>query len=281
MRQCSARLGSRSAEVRQREDLRLPSPPVTPRLPHPIGSRWLKMTVRPVKAASNALIVFEAVADEQPVGVSQLARSTGLDKSQVQRMLTTLYEAGWIMPTLGSPRRWQISSKPVTLVRSTRPLHLIELATTEMIRLRDATNETTILTALQAHEMVIIDIARSNTALRVQLEVGDAFRSVSGSAIALLAALPPESNLNFLRASEELEVRDRIAKAQELGYATHETEEWIVFASAMLDESAFPFAVLGLVAPKFRVSRGESSGLGRLVVNSARRVSQEASSPSR
>lgn len=231
------------------------------------------MTVRPVRSAANVLVVIEAIATDQPVGVSQLARTTGLDKSLVQRLLTTLHDSGWIMPASGTPRRWQLSSKPLSLLRMTRPIHLLELASAEMLRLREELNETVIIAAPQAGKMVIVDLARTETPLRVEAHPQFAFSPTSASAVAFLAALPAEQEADFLELREDVDFRERVAIARQRGYATLESEESVVLASAMRDESNFPFATLAIVAPRFRLAGQDLDELGKKVAESARRCS--------
>ena len=227
------------------------------------------MTVRQVRAVSNALVVIEAIAVEQPVGVGQLARSTGLDKSLVQRLLVTLHDGGWIVPASGTPRRWQISSKPLSLLRSTHPLHLLELASNEMARLRNELNETVILAAPQRGRMVVIDIARSRTALRIDINEAFAFSRTSAAAVAYLAALPPEQEADFLELNEAQELADQVAAARRLGYAMLDTEDLLNVACAIVDEKDFPFATLSLTVPLFRVGPGDRERLAEKLVASA------------
>ncbi|MDF2586150.1 MAG: IclR family transcriptional regulator, partial [Mycobacterium sp.] len=57
----------------------------------------------------SAFRVLEAVADAQPVGLSELARSVELPKSTVQRVLLTLQELGWLSATDSAPARWRLT----------------------------------------------------------------------------------------------------------------------------------------------------------------------------
>ena len=237
------------------------------------------MTVRQVRAVANALLVIEAIAVEQPVGVGQLARSTGLDKSLVQRLLVTLHEGGWINPASGTPRQWQLSSKPLSLLRSTHSLHLLELASAEMARLRDELNETVILAAPQRGRIVIIDIARSRTALRIEINEAFAFSRTSAAAVAYLAALPPDREADFLEINENVDLSAQVSAARALGYAILETDGIVNIASALVDENQFPFATLSLTVPAFRIEDDERERLAKRLVESARRCSATVSIP--
>ena len=54
------------------------------------------MVVKQLRSGSRVLAVLEAVAFQQPVGLSELVRALGLEKSGVHRALTTLATEGWI-----------------------------------------------------------------------------------------------------------------------------------------------------------------------------------------
>ncbi|MEU1166916.1 helix-turn-helix domain-containing protein, partial [Streptomyces sp. NPDC005921] len=60
-----------------------------------------------MRSVTTALQVLEAVAVNQPVGLSALARALGLPKTTVQRSLTTLADSGWIEQQ-ASTGRWQV-----------------------------------------------------------------------------------------------------------------------------------------------------------------------------
>ncbi|MFP3472194.1 helix-turn-helix domain-containing protein, partial [Micrococcus sp. SIMBA_144] len=51
---------------------------------------------QPIQSVVNAFAVLEAVAEHQPVGLSETARLTGLPKTTVLRCLATLRETGWL-----------------------------------------------------------------------------------------------------------------------------------------------------------------------------------------
>src|SRR5580700_6344545 len=102
-----------------------------------------------IDAALHALVVFEKIAQLQPIGVSELARATDMDKSRVQRILLTLNDANWIMPAPGPRRRWQVASRPLNILRRAGRLYLLERAAAQMTSLRDQLAETVFLSAPQ------------------------------------------------------------------------------------------------------------------------------------
>ena len=131
------------------------------------------MPVKPIQSVERALRVLEAVAEEQPVGVADLARSLDEDKSAVQRALVTLAAAGWIEPVLDEPTRWVLANRPLVLaVRAEKRMNLRDPARTALEGLRDETEETAVFAVLDGHRVVIIDAVESTHMLRTTAPVG-------------------------------------------------------------------------------------------------------------
>src|SRR5262245_5388931 len=65
-------------------------------------------SVKEIRSVRNACALVEAVAERQPLGVSDLARLTGIEKSAAHRLAVTLHSAGWLDPT--GDGRWQIAA---------------------------------------------------------------------------------------------------------------------------------------------------------------------------
>lgn len=110
-----------------------------------------------LKSVETALAIFERVAEDEPIGVSELARRTKLTKSTVQRCLTTLYAAGWIRPTPTRPRAWGLSAKVVALAHRARAQRDLRRAALPAMRaLRDATGESVHLVVREGREAVLV-----------------------------------------------------------------------------------------------------------------------------
>ncbi|MGR6998427.1 helix-turn-helix domain-containing protein [Yinghuangia aomiensis] len=61
-------------------------------------------SVKEIQSVKNACLLLEELARRQPVGVSDLARSIGMDKSAVHRLAVTLGSTGWLRRTADG--RW-------------------------------------------------------------------------------------------------------------------------------------------------------------------------------
>jgi IclR family acetate operon transcriptional repressor len=241
--------------------------------------------VQSIDAALHTLLVFEKVAELQPVGVSELARAADIDKSRVQRILLTLNDANWIMPAPGPRRRWQVASRPLNILRRAGRLYLLERAVAQMSYLRDLLGETVFLSAPQGGRMVVLDAAKSTTPLRIEFNPGDSFSPQSASAVSILAALPEGSDPYLLEGQSDLDIKERVADARARHYAILDSGDFVAFAAAVPDETGFPFASLTVAAPTFRVTRAKRaeivSSLTAAVSRCASPDSSDAGTPDR
>ena len=121
----------------------------------------------------SALKVLEEVCEHGPVGVSELARITGMPKSTVQRCLVTLGDARWLESTLGDPVRWQVSAKARRIVgKSQQDMSLRETARPVMERVRAELDETVHLTVLDGDAAVLIERVDSTKPVRAYSALG-------------------------------------------------------------------------------------------------------------
>lgn len=62
----------------------------------------------------NACVVFNAISRMQPVGISDLAHATAIDKNAVHRVAVTLNGAGWVTRTADG--RWSVAPRLMSLI---------------------------------------------------------------------------------------------------------------------------------------------------------------------
>lgn len=125
-----------------------------------------------MKSVQTALRIYEAVAELQPVGLSELARRTETPKSTVQRCLATLAEVGWLRPA-PTPGTWMITARAYSLgsrIANENGLRLRALPILNDLQL--ATGETIHLTVPDGNEMVLVERLDSAHQLRAFLPLG-------------------------------------------------------------------------------------------------------------
>lgn len=253
-----------------------------------------------MRVVRTALRVLEAVSELQPVGVSAIARATGVPKSSVQRCLLSLREAGWISAPPGDPQRWALTGRALAVgLRGTAVPGLREAALAVMQELRDATRETVHLVGFAEHApvaaadpagpaaLVVIDRLDSPEPVRTWVRLGTPVplhASCSGRAV--LSRLPEAEARSLL--GDHLErfsaqtITDPEALAAELravrerGYAVAD-QSWRAgvgaVAAAVVDAAGRPVGALAVSAPQQRFDAARARALGSAAVAAAERVS--------
>lgn len=251
-----------------------------------------------MRVVRTALRVLEAVSELQPVGVSAIARATGVPKSSVQRCLVTLREAGWIGSAPGDPQRWALTGRALAVgLRGSVEHGLREAALAVMQELRDATRETIHLVGFGTEHaarseagsaaLVVIDRLDSPEPVRTWVRLGTPVplhASCSGRAV--LSRLPEPEALALLggeleRFSERTivdpdEMLAELRAVRERGYAVAD-QSWRAgvgaAAAAIVDAAGRPVGALAVSAPQQRFDAGRARELGAAVVTAAARVS--------
>ncbi|GII54452.1 transcriptional regulator [Planotetraspora thailandica] len=232
--------------------------------------------------------VLEAVAEQQPVGVAELARSLRLPTSSVQRILVTLREAGWIAPTEDVQTRWMLTSRALAVGRkSVHGRSLTDAAAVPMRQLRDATQETVHLSVPDRTErMVIIDRVESEQAVQTYVPVGQSSPiHATASGRSVLAALP-DAVLEEVIArglvpmtdralADPDRLREKVAEVRADGYAVVIEENrrhiWAI-AAAVLDTRRRPVAAVAVSVPTLRHDEQLHIRWGRLVAETAAEI---------
>jgi IclR family acetate operon transcriptional repressor len=145
-----------------------------------------------VRSVLNAVSVLEAVAEHQPIGVSELARHVRLPKTTVQRCLETLEEAGWTRHSVEPPVRWSITARVWAVAGNTSEYATLRDAALPVLhRIRDEIDETVHLTALEGLDAIIIERVDSRQMVRTHTALGT-ITPLHGPAAgkAILAHLP-------------------------------------------------------------------------------------------
>lgn len=114
------------------------------------------------------------------LGVSDLSRLTGLHKSTVHRLVTTLEEIQWLQRT--DSDKFQIAIKPIVLGRKAAQQVASLTATHSFIReLRDRLQETVVMTMLIEGDIVCVDKASSYQSLNCSSEIGKVYPPHAGA----------------------------------------------------------------------------------------------------
>ena len=250
--------------------------------------------IRSMNSVLSTLRVFEEVAVRQPIGVSELARVTGIPKSSVQRCLVTLQQAHWLRIVDREHARWGLTMKALVLgLRSAGEQDLRELAKPVIADLAAATSETVLLGLRDGEEYLIVAREDGKQLVRVVMEIGTRVPlAASSGGVAVLARLEPAEAEELLRSEPREfegapllapeEMRREIARTAERGYALN-MSSWYrpqvaSLGAAITNAAGRPIAAVTLSIPEMRYDPSREKELAGLVVAAADEISRLISS---
>jgi DNA-binding IclR family transcriptional regulator len=236
----------------------------------------------------SAFRVLEAVAESQPVGLSELARSVGLPKSTVQRVLLTLQEVGWLRPTETTPTRWQLTYRVMAVVgRAGGGESLRDIALPVMNELQLATTETIHLAAPDGDALVLVERLDTSHRLRAFLALGERIAlHASATGLAYLSACSPDYVDEYLAGPLPAQTSDTITDPHRLRVVINEIRErgysmnvgglsaGISALGAPIVGASGAVAALSVSGPSSRVSPDRFAELGAQVRDAAARISR-------
>jgi IclR family acetate operon transcriptional repressor len=232
------------------------------------------MAVKRSRSGARILTVLEAVAQEQPVGVSELARMLGDDKSTVQRMLVTLADAGWIRAVAGPSTRWELTGRVETLAHYAREgSDLRQRARAVLETLRDASGETTALTVPDLDKFMVAEVVESREMLRMAPRVGQIVPGkINASALAWLAFVPDERRAAFLGFEPDAALIADFQQIERQGYAVSWGDRAggsVNIAAPVFDLHGRPAASIVVTAPAPRLPPERHAQVAAMVCEAA------------
>ena len=251
--------------------------------------RSAELAVRMMKSLLKSLEVLEAVAEMQPVGVSELARRLDLPKSTTQRILQAFATTGWLRPVGGETTRWQIGHRVLHLqVPELQAGQLYVAARKPIQELRDQVNETVHLSILDGLDaMLLIDRVDCTQNVRTFSPIGD--RSpIHATAIgtAVMAHLAPDQIDAIIKRgltrytdstiTDPEVLRAELGRVRERGYSLNlccYRPAVCAVGAAILDSQGRPVGGLCISMPASRYVEHNERIWGGMVDATARKIS--------
>ena len=239
------------------------------------------MAVKRIRGASRALDVLEAIAGQQPVNVAVLARHLDENKSNLQRVLMTLADDGWIRTVAGNPTRWELTARIFGLVgKGQGHSELRHLARTTLDRLRNETGESVFLAVPDRERLVTIDVLESTQLVRTVPYVGMIIPprdSAAGHAV--LAHMTADRQVQLLGHVPDAALLDALSAVRKQGYSV--SDGAVVLGStniggAIRDAGGHPIAAIVVCALSERMPPEARSRTGKLVRDAVERLSEVA-----
>jgi IclR family acetate operon transcriptional repressor len=227
-------------------------------------------SVKEIQSVRNACRVLEAIARTQPVGVSDLARAIGIDKSAAHRLAITLHAARWLDRT--EDGRWSIAPTLISMIRESATISLVGGVRPLLEAARDHTGETAMLVVPEAERLMIVDVVESRHNLRVSATVGAEMPARHSSALRALAAHLPAKELATWRRIDPDLTDTALEAIRGRGWAFNDGEvipETGAVGAALRRGDGVPVASFVLCGPSSRFNRERLPELGDLVARLA------------
>lgn len=236
------------------------------------------MSVKRSHSGSRILAVFDAIAVNQPIGVSALARLLDDDKSAIQRALMTLADEGWIRASSEPPTRWEVTAHILALAYAAYGSNdLRRRARPVLERLRDETGETVLLVVPDLHNFVIADVIESRQVLRMVPHVGDMVTARNtATARAMLPFMNEEQRLAMLGQEPDQELLASFDAMYAQGYAVSEGEINAAatnLAAPIFELSGNPIAAVLVCGPRERLQPSSYDTLGAALLRAVKELS--------
>jgi IclR family acetate operon transcriptional repressor len=240
-----------------------------------------------MRSVRTTFQILDAVADNQPIGLSELARLLDLPKSTVQRSLATLADLGWIRPEGRDLTRWTLGEKVRILGEKVDDVgRLREAALPILGQLNSDTLETIHLVVLESRTVRLIDRVDSKHPLRLVQPIGT--RSplhASSTGKSVLAHLPETEIEAYIAAglapvtagtiTDPEVLRVELKAIRERGYAIADEEltEGTMSVAACLRPAAGtrPIGAMSISGPALRM-REQRDSYGQKITQAAAQV---------
>lgn len=270
--------------------------PVTSEPPGPQRDRGTsERTASPARSAVQSIDRSVAIlrcfdARRPTLGISEIARATGLSTTTTHRLLVAMQANRLVRQT--SDRRYGLGPLLVQLARSgALPTTLRDAARPVMTALRDEVDETVGLhELLPSGERVVVDQVESHQELRrTYTDIGVPIHLPHGApGKAILSVLPverqeawlsrPIESVTPLTITDPGELRAELAATRSRGWAHSDAERTPgirAVAAPVFDHTGTVIGALGLSVPEVRMDDARAQQLGRRVADCAWRVSEE------
>ena len=236
------------------------------------------MPVKRINSLTRGLDVLEAIARDQPVSASELARRLEIDRSALQRVLVTLQDHEWVRST-GPDRRWELGRRPRLVLGATWQPGLLARARPVLRGLRDLLDETVFLALREGDRVVIADVVESTQVVRTSPPIGFVIEpGRSSAALAIAASLPPAEHRRLGSDDERdptTSSSSELAAVRRRGWATDQTA-WHgggVSVAAAISSGPHPLGAVVVCGPTSRMTTAARTRAGEAAAEAAGRLS--------
>ena len=237
-----------------------------------------------IKSLARGLQILELLGEaEDSVGVTELAKEIGVDKSSISRLVQTLVNHGFAERDLHS-RRYHMGAKIRELSKRGDPHSSLRgKALPFLQKLVENTSENAHVAIYSMGQSLVIADVESTAQLRVVSEEGrlePLYCTAIGKCILAFSDVPFPSNLPSLTPrtiTSHSQLRHHLDQIQNQGYALDDEENIIgvrCLAAPVFDHSGNAIATIGISGPTIRLPLGNIPSLAKIVMETAVSLSQ-------
>lgn len=238
---------------------------------------------------ADVLLLF--ARSDEPLGVSGIARSLGLSKAVVHRILQSLHSRSLVQGVPGHPT-YQLGPAAIGLgTRAWSQLDVRSVAAPILKQLRDDTGESTTLSILVGGHRIYLDQFSSRQEIKMVVEIGPRFALHSGaSSRAILAYLPPafaaEAARDLARLRDDFDEAaflEELDQTRRRGYTISRNERGTggaSIAAAFFDAAGHVLGSISVSGPVFRYPGDHEAEHAALVVAAAEQITEALRSAS-
>ena len=205
---------------------------------NPFSPCGLKMNHKDqIKSIKKALLLWEGIfRHDEPVGLKELIKISGLNKTTAHRLLRTSQALNLVIQD-PKTKMYKLGPKLISLgLSALKSFDLHKEAFPLMKKLRDETGETVNLSILDGNDIVIIERLRSNSLFSLNLSVGSRLPAhCTSQGRAILAFLESQrreeilGNLHLNPATsrtilDKARLREELEEVRRKGYAVNREE---------------------------------------------------------
>lgn len=248
-----------------------------------------------VKAVGKTMLIFEALARTDHVGVTEIATHTGMSKATAFRFLTTLETLGYVRQD-GKNAQYSLTLKLFevgSLVRARRTK--LDDIKPMLSQLAADTRETVHLATIESGHLVYLDKIESTHTLKVSMisEIGYTAPLYCTGVGKVLLAFTPDQDTGRLIGAMELrrytpntitdpdQLRNELQRIQDAGYAVDNEEHELgvrCIAAPIRNGEGTVVAALSVSVPSVRLTNENFEQYRSRVLETARAVSEIAGS---
>jgi DNA-binding IclR family transcriptional regulator len=239
------------------------------------------MAVKRSQGGARVLAVLEHIAQHQPIGVSELSRLLGADKSAVQRSLMTLADEGWIRAAAGTPSKWQLTAHILAVAQQSQASDdLRQRARSALEELRDKSGETVLLAVPDIGRFVVIESLESKQMLRTAPKIGLAVPvRQSATSRAVLPYMTQARQVELLGEPPDAVLLAEFTATLKRGYSVSDGD--VVpgstnIAAPIIEVDGQPVGAVVVSGPSERLSGKLQRNIGAMVLQTARGLSRGA-----